>query len=178
MRRNEAELIKGIMRGDCTALHDLYDTFFARLHRFAWHLTRDTIAAEDIVHDVFLKIWSNRSLWSPGINLSGYLYRAVKNQALNHLRSRKSRGEVRINADIVSPEQTDAEAELEDLRHTIQHCVDALPPGCRTVFILSRYEEMKYQDIAVSLGISPKTVENQMGRALRKLRICLAKLLE
>jgi len=172
MNQDDQQLIQEIREGH----HDAFEALFKRhqvgLHRFAWHLTRSPEAAEDLLQTVFLKIWRNRQDWRPKGSLSSYLHRAIKNAALNYLRQ-QNWGDERKQA---LPDSHDPSAsperiydEQESLR-LIQAAVDSLPQGCRTVFILSRYENKKYGEIAEILEISVKTVENQMGRALRLLR--------
>lgn len=175
MQEDEHILIEAIRSGDEEAFRKLYDAFFQRLFRFAWHMTRSSHAAEDLVHDVFLNIWRIRAQWNPDISLSAYLFRATKNRVLNHQRNRRSSA---LEGELTAEDRVDTAFEEQERLELIKRCVDGLPPGCRTIFVMSRYDGLKYKHIAENLDVSIKTVENQMGRALRKLRECLKKLLE
>ena len=172
MDQGEQQLIQQIRDGQSDAFAAMFKRYHSGLHRFAWHLTRSPEAAEDILQTVFLKIWRNRRDWQPRGSLSTYLYRATKNAALNFLRQRDYQdGLLPSLAESHDPPASPEKVydDQETLR-LIQLAVDALPEGCRTVFILSRYENKKYAEIAEILEISVKTVENHMGRALKLLR--------
>lgn len=180
MNHDEQQLIRQIRDGHAAAFEAIFKRYHAPLHRFAWHLTRSPEAADDILQTVFLKIWRNHRDWQPKGSLAAYLFRATKNAALNYLRQPGNRdGRRQPFADLdefsVSPEKI---YDDEETLRIIQAAVDFLPEGCRTVFILSRYETKKYSEIAEILEISVKTVENQMGRALRLLRDKLVPLLQ
>jgi RNA polymerase sigma-70 factor (ECF subfamily) len=180
MSQDEQLLIRQVRDGQAAAFEEIFNRYHAALHRFAWHLTRSPEAAADVLQTVFLKIWRNRRDWQPKGSLSAYLFRATKNAALNYLRQPGSRdGRLQTLADSdelsVSPEKI---YDDEETLRAIRAAVDSLPEGCRTVFILSRYENKKYNEIAAILEISVKTVENQMGRALRLLRDKLVPIFE
>jgi RNA polymerase sigma-70 factor (ECF subfamily) len=180
MNQNEQQLIQQIRAGHHNAFESLFRQYQSALHRFAWHLTHSSAAADDIIQTVFLKIWRNRGDWQPRGSISSYLYRATKNAALNYLRQLdKSDGRSPQSIDASDPTAAvDAIYEDKETLRLIQSAVDSLPEGCRAVFILSRYENKKYAEIAEVLEISVKTVENQMGRALRILREKLVPLLK
>lgn len=166
------ELVQEIRAGDTRAFESVFRHYQPRLFRFLWHLVRSSEVAEDLVQSLFLNIWKNRKQWHVNSSLTTYLYRAAKNAALNYLRSRTAHSAVCADLDHLPDNETrpDQDYDQKELRVLVQQAIDSLPPGCRTVFVLSRYENLKYQDIAEVLDISVKTVENQMGRALRLLR--------
>ncbi len=180
MNHDEQQLIRQIRDGHAAAFEAIFKRYHAALHRFVWHLTRSPEAADDVLQTLFLKIWRNRRDWQPKGSLSAYLFRAAKNAALNYLRQPggpDGRPQTFADSDesSVSPEKI---YDDEETLRIIRAAVDSLPEGCRTVFILSRYENKKYNEIAEILEISVKTVENQMGRALRLLRDKLVPILE
>lgn len=129
--------------------------------------------AEEIVQDVFLKLWENRHRMTIHTSLRAYLYKSVYHECLNELKhvkvQRRYMEEAMLNHPQHSEENTDTE-----LRRQLQEALRQLPEKCRAVFQLSRFEELKYQEIADKLGISLKTVEAHMGKALRLLRLRLA----
>lgn len=132
----------------------------------------DTPLAENIVQDVFLKIWENRTQLDPSGNIKSYLYTLVKNHALKQLRHdevvTRASGELVELAE--SPPSPDAVLGERDLRVAVRNAIDELPERCREIFSMSRFDNLRYSEIAEILDISPKTVETQMSRALKQLR--------
>lgn len=156
--------------------HHTFEQLF-RNHNFelcnlAYNLLRDKDAAKDVVQDVFLKLWKNKERVSFGEQIRHYLFRATVHTAMNHLRTAKKT--VRMeNDDIflnVAASADSQEIGFKELELRVRSAIDRLPPKCQTIYILSRQEGMKYQEIADTLNLSVKTVENQMGIALEKLR--------
>lgn len=126
---------------------------------------------EDLAQEVFVRFWEKRHSLQITSSLPGYLRRMAINEALGYLRRNKLFTEEldpKTNTEL-SP---DVEGQLlhSELEQQIRDAIDQLPPRCRTVFQLSRFEELTYQEIADQLDISIKTVENQMGKALKVLR--------
>jgi RNA polymerase sigma-70 factor (ECF subfamily) len=127
---------------------------------------------EDLAQEVFFRFWQKRHQIEITASLDAYLRRMAVNEGLAYLRSRKYfTEEIEPHSahfsDTNNAEDRYLHAELEQ---NIRSAIDVLPPKCRMVFQLSRYEEMSYQEIANQMGISIKTVENQMGKALKVLR--------
>lgn len=135
--------------------------------------------AEDIVQEVFLQIWLNRTRLDPTKNIKSYLYIATRNRALNVLRRASVEREHQDKITYIDSRVLTPEDELE--RHqTIQEThrtIDQLPEKCRIIFTMSRFDYLTYAEIAEILDISIKTVETQMGRALKSLRHSLAHLI-
>ena len=169
----QPQLIEHIRQGDEKAFEQLFNMYSNQLFRFLWHLVRSQQAAEDLTQDIFLKIWKTRATWQPTGPVAAYLFRAAKNTALNYLRDNRPDRFEEVGEQHVGPEAPADLVEENETRAIIQRCIDRLPAGCRTVFIMSRYQNARYKEIAATLQISVKTVEHQMGRALRLLRKCL-----
>lgn len=169
-------LIARIIGGDRDAFEVVFREHYASLVRFAEGMLRSREAAEDAVQDVLLNLWRQREVLRIDDSLRGYLYRAVRNRALNSARNDRVRREAVPHLALESPEVPAGDAiVLEDeLEIAVREAIDALPPRCREVFELSRFKGLRYAEIAETLGISVKTVETQMGRALRSLREKLA----
>ncbi|MDI1356406.1 MAG: RNA polymerase sigma-70 factor [bacterium] len=147
----------------------MYKAHYKALRNAAQNVIGDAEAAHDIVQEVFLKIWPRREELATILNQKAYLFRAVINSSITYLASNKKKvrmGEMKIE----SHERTDSQVMTRELREKIQHALDSLPPKCKAIFVLSRFEEMKYKQIAEALGLSLKTVENQMGIALKKMK--------
>lgn len=144
-----------------------------RLCNVAYNLVRDNDIAKDIVQDVFYKVWLNRDKIDTTERIEGYLTTATSRTALNHLRDNKRVVKLdkelnlirTLKADAVADEITFTEFELK-----VRLAIENLPPKCRVIYQLSRHEGLKYPQIAEALGLSVKTVENQMTIALQKLR--------
>jgi RNA polymerase sigma-70 factor (ECF subfamily) len=160
------------------AFEALFRAHYDGLVRFATRLVRSRAEAEELVHDVLFKVWRKREGLAPTEELKTYLFRATYNHALNHLRRRKLE---RLWRRSLPPEEpsvapTASDDEMDDLEQAVRRAIDDLPPRCREIFLLSRESGLSYNAIATTLGISIKTVETQMGRALKALRIALAPL--
>jgi RNA polymerase sigma-70 factor (ECF subfamily) len=142
----------------------------------AERMLRDRAVAEELVQEVLLNLWRRREALAPAEALGPYLVRATRNRALNHLRHLhvERRDAVHAAGATVTPAAGPGRAVAGELARALEEAVAALPPRCREVFVLSRARGLSYGEIAEALGISVKTVEAQMGRALRSLRERLA----
>jgi RNA polymerase sigma-70 factor (ECF subfamily) len=165
---------------DERAFEQVFKQHYRPLRAYAFTLLKDDAAAEEMVQNVFCKLWER----TEGLQISGpigaYLYRAVHNESLNYLKHQKVRSEhsLRVSYHMDGHgESATGTVRMKELEEKIRAALNELPEGCRTVFQLSRFEELKYSQIADVLGISIKTVENQMGKALKLLRARLAEFL-
>lgn len=158
---------------DVADFEKLFKSHYSQLCSYANLFLNDPDASEDIVQEVFFKLWKNRAELSINTTIKSYLFRAVRNGCLNvidHLSIRdayKVFNEEDINR---SQENPIDETVVSELEQRIKETIDQLPTERRKIFILSRYEGLKYREIAEQLNISVKTVENQMYQALRFLR--------
>lgn len=171
--------LQDLSRGGDAAFEHLFKTYFKGLHGYACTLLRDTHLAEEIVQNVFVRLYEKSARVRIETTLEGYLYRSVYNECLNHRKHEKVRSVYRAHA-ARQPEQFSPEpggGTHRALEEKLRKALEELPEHCRTVFQLSRFEGLKYQEIARHLGISVKTVENQMGKALRIMRLRLAEFL-
>ncbi|WP_324680335.1 RNA polymerase sigma-70 factor [Hymenobacter sp. GOD-10R] len=161
-------------------LEQLFKTFYAPLGSLVYRVVPDRAVVEDILQDVFLRVWQGLATQPVIDSHRAYLTRMALNAALRY-QQRSQRQVAWDDAPLTQPPlAADALDELHatDAAEAVVAALDRLPPQCRLIFELSRYEEMSYQQIADSLEISPKTVENQMGKALRILRRELAGILK
>jgi RNA polymerase sigma-70 factor (ECF subfamily) len=137
--------------------------------------------AEEIVQNVFCRIWEKRHQLKTDGSLKAYLYRAVHNESLNYLKHQKVKASfgVYYAGQLQQDEEENASGKLmtAELQQRIDTAMSELPQQCRIIFQLSRFEQLKYQQIADHMGLSVKTVENQMGKALRMMRQKLAEFL-
>jgi RNA polymerase sigma-70 factor (ECF subfamily) len=173
----ERELVGRVRHGDEAAFESLFRTYHARLASFAYRYVQSQEIAEELVQEVFLDLWSRRALVDVGVVVKTYLFIAVKNAALSYLRHEKveRRREGEVIALFSGPRAAaDVELHRADLAAEVQRAIARLPERCRVVFSLRREHEMSHAQIAEILGISPRTVENQLARALKSLRKYLA----
>jgi RNA polymerase sigma-70 factor, ECF subfamily len=169
-------LLQRIQAGDEGAYDSVFRTWYPVLVRVATSLVRDPDAAEEVAQDVMVELWRRRHVLDAGVSLGGYLLRSVRNRSLNqlrHLRVRKQ-SEADIEASYQTPAASDHPVVAEELATAARIAVEELPPRCREVFELSRVHGLKYSEIAAALDISVKTVEAQMGKALKIMRERLA----
>jgi RNA polymerase sigma-70 factor (ECF subfamily) len=155
----------------------IFKTHFKNLHAYAFTILRDEATAEEMVQQVFFKLWERAENFSFSGSLASYLYRAVHNESLNHIKHEKVKASHRLHVVYRMKNQTEnAHGRLvnKELENKLSEALNELPEQCRTVFQLSRFEDLKYREIADKLNISVKTVENHMGKALKLLRIKLA----
>lgn len=173
----DAELVRRIRGGDERALETVFRAHFAGMASFVQRFVRSPDVAEELVQDIFLKLWTKREQLSDIESFRTYLFRAARNQALNWLRRQKLERrwqEEHAGDDEASASPlADEEAAEQELSAAVQEAINRLPPRCREVFLLSRDGGLTYAEIANTLGISVKTVETQMGRALKALRLAL-----
>ena len=166
-----------LYEGDETALSELYQNYHAKLVQFAKTIVRNKEGAEEVVEDVFVKVWRHREKVKDIQNLRTYLYIAVKNTSLNML-SQKSAELVTASFDFLNIEIEDNSADLENILITeemlgkMHKAIDNLPPRCKMIFKLVREDRLKYREIADILNISVNTIDAQMAIAVK--RICTA----
>lgn len=173
---NDRELLDRLRSGDRDAFDTIFHAHYGRLVGLAESLVRDRGSAEEVVQDVLLELWRRRHTLRLQASLSAYLYRSTRNRALNQLRHARVQraAEPFLAEDAKSPPAADRAALQEEIDAALREAIASLPDRCREVFELSRMAGLRYQEIADTMGISIKTVEAQMGKALRILRERLA----
>ena len=161
--------------GEIAAFRELFDRYYAPLCRFAEFWLRDRASAEEVVLDVYTHVWQHAAELRITVSVRAYLFRAVRNRALNRLRDDRfsyipfeELGEV-----FASPESL--QIETDEITQLVAEAVSQLPGRCRDIFLKSRNEQLSNAEIAAEMHISVKTVEAQMSKALRRLRGLLHK---
>ena len=165
------EFWEKIRLGDSTAFSYVFQKYYQALYQFAGRFVKDAQTAENIVQDVFVKLWTNRENCLITSSLKSYLYAATRNTALNFLSHEKKQ---LSTEDLMSdrrdttanPEERIIENEMIDGVHK---AIEKLPEKCRYVYLMKRYDDLKYHEIAEILDISINTVKTQMKRALKSL---------
>lgn len=161
-----------IREGDREAFKTLFHTWYAPLCHYASHFLNDDEQATEAVQDFFVRLWEKRSSFVVESSLRHYLFRSVRNQCLNLIRQDKVRQlhAVRLQEALLADNAPEEYSISPEMLVKIDESIAALPEKRREIFRLNREEGLKYREIAEKLGISVKTVEAQMGAALRSLR--------
>jgi RNA polymerase sigma-70 factor (ECF subfamily) len=176
----EQEIVGAIRQGNDRIFEVVFRKYYQSLCNYANSMLKELDEAEEIVQNLFSGIWEKRADLEINVSLKSYLYRAVHNHCLNRIKHLKIREEYQQYADNyyeTSYESVNQIVIKNELERKIDEAIERLPEQCRLIFRLSRFEELKYHEIAEQLGISPKTVENQIGKALKILRTELAEYL-
>jgi RNA polymerase sigma-70 factor (ECF subfamily) len=165
-------IVEKIISGDLKAFETLFNDYYEKLAYYAYQYLKDKDSAEDVVQELFSKLWINRDKLSVNTSINAYLYGAVRNACLNQIKHQKVKEGYLSSS--VFPTEYDSfipnEIDAKELDRIIQSSIIDLPPERQKIFLLSRNQGLKYQEIAEKLGISVKTVEAQMGKSLRFLR--------
>jgi RNA polymerase sigma-70 factor (ECF subfamily) len=166
----------GIAESDAPSFNSFFRHYYARLVRFAIQFVHTREAAEEIVSDAFVKIWERRSTLREVRNLEVYLYVAVKNGALNYC---EKYSVVHIQLDMNGEMEfydtgnSQKNLEMKELIHRLHIAVEQLPEQCRLIFKMVKEDNLPFREVAEILHISPRTVETQVYRAVKKLKIIL-----
>jgi RNA polymerase sigma-70 factor (family 1) len=177
---SDSTVITLLKEGSEKVFEKVFKDHFKSLHAYAYTFLRDDELAEEVVQNVFCRIWEKREQLKTDGSLKAYLYRAVHNESLNYLKHQKVKAnfEVYYTGQMEQQEGQSAEKVMTtELERHIREAINELPQQCRTIFQLSRFEQLKYQQIADQMGLSVKTIENQMGKALKLMRLKLAEFL-
>jgi len=175
----ESDIIKRLKCGDKVVFENLFHDHYKNLVLYAKKFVLETEIARDLVQDVFIYLWDKREKLSIDKSLSSYLFRAVHNTCINHLK-RESTKEAYIrnflltinNGAYITTASDNAHEIIvhKDLSERIDLVVDGLPEQCRNIFRMSRFRGLKNKEIAEIYAISPRTVETQIYRALKVLK--------
>lgn len=170
----EEELLALIRSGDASALSIIYSRYWQPLFLAAYNILKDKAASEDILQDVFLQLCQRKEGLHISISLKAYLYAATRYGVYRYISKGKAREAVFGNLpERLETQSPEADLLLKEVHAQVLAIADSLPEKCREAFLLSRYEHLSHKEIAGRLHISPKTVENQIAKALRVLRASL-----
>ncbi len=167
-----------ILESDETALAELYKLYYQKLILFAKSIVRTKELAEEVVEDVFIKLWCNRAEIGQVKNLNVYLYTAVKNTSLNRLSQQASQLvsapfdflNIELENELANPHELMITTEMMKKMH---HAIDTLPPRCKMIFRLIREDGLQYKEVSEILSISVNTIDAQMAIAIKKISTAL-----
>jgi RNA polymerase sigma-70 factor (family 1) len=175
--RSDHELLHCIAGGDQRAFATLFDRHWKKLYHTALNVVEDRDAAEDIVQECFISLWE-KSAHKHIDNVGGYLFKSVKYACFMYLRSGAiSRKHLDHINQLTFDNSTEEDFYAQELQEVLDSSMATLPEKCREIFYLSRFEFLPNKQIAEQLQISPKTVENQITKALRILRLSVNKMI-
>ncbi|MEM0998478.1 MAG: RNA polymerase sigma-70 factor [Bacteroidota bacterium] len=178
MPEDDAQLQKRFLAGDIAAYEALFHRYYAPLTGYAVKYVHDLDTARDLVQDLFVRLYQNRATTEIRFSFKAYCYQAVRNACLKQIEKnqRREKHHADIARSIPQAEDRDLIVETEE-EYRIYRAIEALPERCRRIFWMNRMEGKKNGQIAEELGISKRTVETQISKALRILREKLLALL-
>lgn len=159
-------LVQSIKENDTAAFKILYYKYYNQLFRYAYYRLYSTETASDLLQDLFTRVWKNRKLLNPNKSIKAYLYKSLTNLIINHSKLKSSQN---ISYNTMKEDTTEHRLDI-DTEIDIQNALNKLPEKLKTVFVLSRVEGFKYNEIAEVCSISIKAVEKRMSRAFYLLR--------
>ncbi|MFI2742404.1 RNA polymerase sigma-70 factor [Zhouia sp. PK063] len=166
----DTELLAHCKKNNVSSFDEIYNRYWKRLFTYAFKIYQDDLICEDIVQEVFIKLWEINQTTTI-LNLEAYLFKAIKNRAANHIRSLKFTA---VHEDVLTSIQStinlQKEIEVKELEQQIFESIDELPPKCKEIFYMSRFEMLNNKEIAEKLNISIRTVEKHISNALKHLR--------
>jgi len=169
----DTEIIGRIRKGDVGQFELLFRSSYVSLVRYAKTLIKDHDTAEEIVQDLFFRLWQDKEKLNIESSLNGYLFRSVHNKCLHyieHNRVVERHAEDILNRQAERQESPSDILNYKELQEKVARILERLPERCGKIFTMSRFEGLKYNEIAEKLSVSVKTVEANMGRALKEFR--------
>lgn len=169
----EVQLKQSLAKGEPAAFESLFKTYFQMLAVFAKKMVGDLETAEDMVQEVFIKLYDKKDSLHLHGSLKSFLFQSVRNKCLDHLRSQQSKqghhDYIKDTAETLDFDPADL-MEQTELEHKIYQVIAELPEQCQLIFKMNRFDGKKNQEIADELSISKRTVETQISKALKRLK--------
>jgi RNA polymerase sigma-70 factor (ECF subfamily) len=173
MKNSDRKIFNEIKKGNLKTFERLFKKYYSSLCNYATKYLKDLNKAEEVVQELFYRLWEKRNKLDINVSLKSYLYRAVYNGCLQYLNHRAI--EIRYEDYYKKqPKEYDKDASeainMQELNQVIDKTLNSLPERCRNIFLLNRQDGLKYREIAEKMDLSVKTVEANMGKALKLLR--------
>ncbi|MEP3837717.1 MAG: RNA polymerase sigma-70 factor [Algibacter sp.] len=177
---NEKQLLACTADGDTLAFKQIFDHYRPGIYSLALKLLKSSVLAEDVVQDVFIKIWNKRVQFPQVINFRAYLYKTAKNQVFDEFKkiAKASINEEEPNKTLNALNDTDYGIRKEQLETLLEEALNKLPPQQKNIYQLSRNQGLTYPEIAIQLNLSPLTVKTHMKHILAFLRNHLSEYME
>ena len=173
MNVNELDVLIGKMKtGDREAFNQIFRRYYTPLLRFCIRFVADADTAAEIVQDLFVKLWPNREQMVFTSGFEPYMLRAVRNASITYINKERQHAEANEKMYVAESDENDPSEMLQsnNLEASYRHVLSTMPEKRREVFLASRFEGLKYSEIAEKLGMSQKTVEAHMSAAIKQLR--------
>lgn len=171
---NEKDLLRGLSEGDANMLAAIYQLYWDPLYLKSYSILKDKQACEDIIQEIFVRLWDFRDRLEIEVSLKAYLFASCRYSIYRQIRSGMVRADIFDNIfERLQASATHEDCEYKDMVAQTNHIINQLPPKCQQVYKLSREENLSHKEIAHQLNISTKTVENHITRALYELRTSL-----
>jgi RNA polymerase sigma-70 factor (ECF subfamily) len=169
----DKDIIGRIRKGDIRQFESLFRSSYVSLVKYSKKLIKDQDTAEEIVQDLFFRLWQDREIINIESSLNGYLFRAVHNRCLHyfeHLKVVERHAQEMTSETFDTPEDPADVLQYKELQAKVARILERLPERCGKIFMMNRFEGFKYSEIAEKLSVSVKTVEANMGKALKEFR--------
>ena len=173
MSYSDKEICHQLQNDDKDILKYLFDSYYENLVRFAISLISNNEVGEEIAQDVFVNIWNNRKQFSIESSLKAYLFTSVRNRSINHLKSKYEKikhQDISKIRNLQTGSLADQDIQAEQLQEIISEAIAKLPEKCKIIFNLSRNSDLTYNEIAEKLSISNRTVQAQIGIAIKRIK--------
>ena len=175
--KTETELIKELKDGSASAYDELFNTFGNRVYKFAFSILKSKEDSEEVVQDTFYKIWEKRQTIDPEQSFKSFLFTIAYNNIITKFREKAKEKKYREYFMTNASDHYDQEQTIlsDDLQNHVQKIIDKLPPRRKQIFILRKENNLTYKEIAGKLGISSKTVENNINLAIKYIKSQIGK---
>ncbi len=172
MEKDQARLIQGLKAGNQNVFKEIFDYYYEPLTKYCYLRMNSADDAEELVQDIFVKLWQKRASLQINISLKAYLYRTALNRIINYQDHLRVRREHESHVKHSSSETIEPSEELQaaEIQFLVQEVISNMPEKRRVVYEMSRRDGLKYAEIAEKLGVSVKTVEAHLSKALEQLR--------
>jgi len=170
----DKELVYQIKRGNMSAFDSIYKKYSVRIYSFVFGIIKSKADAQDIVQEVFIKLWDKREILNEHLSFKSFLFTIAHNTTIDLIRKRVKEKDfvamVKSKQIPLNSNSDNLQLEFEELQKKLNNTVENLPERQKQVYTLSRNEELSYKEIAIKMGISVNTVENHMVKALKFIR--------
>lgn len=170
----DQKIFSKIKNGDVSAFNQIFDKYYAVLCNFCCKYISDMDMARSLVQQVYVDLWIKRESLNISKSIKPYLYNSVRNKSIDYLRQQKNNAQITPDIENILATPFKNLIQQAEINERINISINQLPEKCREIFVLCRFEGLKYKQVAKRLNISVKTVEMQMGIALKKLRRALS----